>query len=176
MKKLSISLIALSVIIVSGFTASMIWNVSNEGVTISFELPDEGTKGTVSGLKATIDFDHKDPSTSKIEASIDFKTLNSGNKQKDDHLKAADIFDAEKYPTIKFTSSSIKATKEGFLATGNLTIKDSTKTIEIPFTFTEEANGSGVLKGSMTVHTSDFGIMQKGKDKVIVTINVPVKK
>ena len=113
MKKLSISLIALSVIIISGFTASMIWNVSNEGVTISFELPDEGTKGTLSGLKATIDFDHKNPTTSKIEATIDFKTLDSGNKQKDDHLKAPDLFDAEKYPTIKFSSTSIKAISEG---------------------------------------------------------------
>lgn len=176
MKKLSVAIIALFVIITCGFTASMIWNVSNEEVTINFELPDEGTKGTISGLKATIDFDHKDPSTSKIEASVDFKTLNSGNKQKDDHLKAADIFDAEKYPTIKFSSSSIKTTKEGFLATGSLTIKDSIKTVEIPFTFTEEANGSGILKGSMTIHTSDFGVMQKGKDKVVVTINVPVKK
>ena len=176
MKKLSIGLIALSLIIISGFTASMIWNVSNEGVTISFELPDEGTKGTLSGLKATIDFDHKDPSTSKIEATVDFKTLNSGNKQKDDHLKAPDIFDAEKYPTIKFSSTSIKAISEGFLATGNLTMKDSTKTIEIPFTFTEEANGSAVLKGRMTIHTSDFGIMKKGQDKVVVSIVVPIKK
>lgn len=176
MKKLSIAIIALLVIISTGFTISVLWNVSNEGVSITFELPDEGTKGTVGGLKATIDFDPKDPSSSKIEATIDFKTLDSGNKQKDDHLKAADIFDAEKYPTIKFSSSSIKATKEGFLAIGNLTIKDSTKTIEIPFTFTEEANGSGIFKGSMTVHTSDFGVMEKGKDKVIVMINVPVKK
>lgn len=176
MKKLSIAIIALLVIISTGFTLSVLWNVSNEGVSITFELPDEGTKGTVGGLKATIDFDPKDPSSSKIEATIDFKTLDSGNKQKDDHLKAADIFDAEKYPTIKFSSSSIKATKEGFLAIGSLTIKDSTKTIEIPFTFTEEANGSGIFKGSMTVHTSDFGVMEKGKDKVIVMINVPVKK
>lgn len=176
MKKLTITLIALSVIIISGFTASLIWNVSNEGVTITFELPDEGTKGTISGLKATIDFDHKNPSSSKIEATVDFKSLDSGNKKKDDHLKAPDIFDAEKYPTIKFSSTSIKAISEGFLATGNLIIKDSTKTVELPFTFTEEANGSAVLKGRMTIHTSDFGVMQKGKDKVVVSIIVPIKK
>lgn len=176
MKKLSISLIALTVIIISGFSVSTLWNVSNEGVSITFELPDEGTKGTLSGLIATIDFDHKNPSASKIEATVDFKTLNSGNKQKDDHLKAADLFDAEKYPKIKFSSTSIKAISEGFMATGNLTIKDSTKTIEIPFTYTEEANGSAVLKGRMTIHSSDFGVMKKDKDKVVVSIIVPIKK
>lgn len=179
MKKLSIIIIAILAIITCGFTASLLWNVASEGVTVNFELPDEGTKGTVSGLKASIDFDKADPSASKISASVDINTLNTGNKQKDDHLKAPDFFNAEKYPTISFISSSIKADKNGFIATGSLTMKDSTKNIEIPFTFIEEANGSGTFKGTMTVSTGDFGVTKKdksGKDKVVVTLSIPVKK
>jgi polyisoprenoid-binding protein YceI len=179
MKKIFFPLALLLIILASSFTASLIWNVSANGVTINFELPDQGTKGTVSGLKASIDFDAKDPVSSKITASIDIKTLNTGDAKKDHHLLTADFFDAEKFPLITFTSSSIKASNEGFLATGNLTMKDSTKNIEIPFTFSEDASGAGVFKGTMTVFSGDFGITKKsgsGKDKVIIQINVPVKK
>lgn len=179
MKKIYVLMSAAFVIITSAFTVSMLWSVSNEGVTVNFELPEEGTKGTLSGLKATIDFDQKDPSSSKITASVDINTLNTGNHQKDKHLLSSDFFDAEKFPTASFTSTSIQTNKEGFLAKGNLTMKDSTKAIEIPFTFTEDANGAGVFKGTMTILSSDFGIMKKGKsgkDKVMITLSVPVKK
>lgn len=178
MKKLSIIVIAFLAIISTGFTVSMLWNVSNEGVTINFELPDEGTKGTLSGLKAVIDFDKNDLSTAKISASVDIQSLNTGNEQKDNHLKSADFFNAEKYPVISYESTSIKATETGFVTVGNLTMKDSVKVVEIPFTFSEE-NGGGVFKGTMEIHPGDFGVTKKsksGKDKVVVTISVPVKK
>lgn len=178
MKKLSIIVIAFLAVIATGFTASMLWNISNDGVTINFELPDEGTKGTLSGLKAVIDFDKNDLSTGKISASVDVNTLNTGNAQKDNHLKSADFFDAEKHPVISFESTSIKQTETGFVTVGNLTMKDSVKSIEIPFTFSEE-NGAGVFKGTMELHPGDYGVTKKsksGKDKVVVTIAVPVKK
>lgn len=175
MKKTSILLIAFVMLIASGFTVSMLWNVNNEGTTISFELPDEGTKGTLSGLKASIDFDQKDPSSAKISASVDMKTLNTGNKQKDNHLLSADFFNAEKYPTASFVSTSVKATDKGFLASGTLTMKDSTKAVEIPFSFTEDANGAGAFQGTMAISANDFGITKKPV-KVVVTLSVPVKK
>src|ERR1043165_7126113 len=105
MKKLSISLIAVLAFAASSYTVSKLWNVVPEGVTVNFELSDEGTKGTFSGLKANIDFDTNDPSASKISASIDIATLNSGNNQKDKHLLSADFFDAAKHPTATFTST-----------------------------------------------------------------------
>lgn len=175
MKKTSILFIAFVMLIASGFTVSMIWNVANEGVTISFELPDEGTKGTLSGLKASIDFDQKDPASSKISASVDINTLNTGNKQKDAHLLSADFFNAEKYPTATFVSTSVKATDKGFLASGNLTMKDSTKAVEIPFSFTEDANGGGAFQGTMSISSKDFGVTKKPVN-VVITLTVPVKK
>jgi polyisoprenoid-binding protein YceI len=178
MKKIIILSVAVFALTAVSFKASMMWNVVPEGATVNFELPDEGTKGTLGGLSASIDFDSKDPSLSKITASVDIKTLNTGNAQKDHHLLSADFFDAEKYPTATFTSVSIKATKEGFIASGALSMKDSVKKAEIPFTFTEDQNG-GTFKGTLSILSSDYGIMKKsksGKDKVVVTITVPVKK
>ena len=170
---------ALVLVVASAFTVSMQWNIAKDDVTVSFELPEEGTKGTFSGLKASIDFDRTSLSNAKFSASIDVKTLNTGDKQKDNHLLSADFFNAEKYPAISFISNSVKVTDIGFLATGNLTIKDSTKTIEIPFAFSEDAEGSGTFKGTMTIIPGDYGVMKKsksGKDKVVVTLEIPVKK
>jgi polyisoprenoid-binding protein YceI len=178
MKRTSVIIIAFAALIASGFTVSMLWSVANEGVTVAFELPEEGTKGTLSGLKASIDFDQKDPSSAKISATVDIKTLNTGNKQKDDHLLSADFFNAEKFPVVSFVSTSVKASEKGFIAMGNLTMKDSTKAVEIPFTFTE-TNGAGSFQGTMTISSGDFGVTKKGKsgkDKVVVTLTVPVKK
>ncbi|MDF2436626.1 MAG: YceI family protein [Bacteroidota bacterium] len=179
MKKIAVSFALLVLVVASGFTISMLWSVKSEAASVSFELPDEGTKGTLSGLKASIEFDQKDPASSKIKASMDVKTLNTGNKQKDDHLMSADFFNAEKYPQITFQSTSVKAAEKGFLANGNLTIKDSTKAVEIPFTFTESATGEGSFNGTMIVFAGDYGVTKKGKsgkDKVEITISVPVTK
>ena len=179
MKKISIIIIACVIIIASGFTISMLWNVADQGVIINFELPAQGTNGTISGLKASIDFNQKDLAASKISASVDVKTLNTGDPKKDEHLMAADFFNAEKYPTMLFVSSSIKANADGFMATGNLTIKDSTKAVEIPFSFIEDATGAGTFKGTLSIFSGDYGVTKKnttGKDKVVVMITVPVKK
>ena len=91
MKKLSIVIIALFAIITCGFTASVLWNLVPETTTISFELPSEGTKGTLSGLRGSIDFDKNDPASAKITASVNVSTLNTGNAQKDKHLLSADF-------------------------------------------------------------------------------------
>lgn len=178
MKKVTGIALLLAVLIFFGFTVSRSWKAAAEGVTISFELPDEGTKGTLSGLNAVIDFDKNDLGNSKIAASVELKTLSTGNKQKDDHLLSADFFDADKHPKILFESTSIKASDRGFIVTGNLSMKDSVKAVEVPFNFTEE-NGAGVFKGSMEIHPGDFGVTKKsktGKDKVVVMLTVPVTK
>lgn len=178
MKKFSIIILAAVFIVTSAFTISNLWNVTPEGAVVQFELPDEGTKGTIGGLKTTLNFDPKDPSTASISASVEMKTLNSGTPKKDDHLKNADFFDVEKYPTASFTSTSVKASVAGFVAEGNMTIKDKTLPVSIPFTFTEE-NGKGIFKGTMAIHTGEFGVTKKsadGKDKVVVTLTVPVTK
>ena len=179
MKKLVVISLVLFALVFSAYRiVTSAWNVKKEGVTIAFELPNEGTKGTFSGFNATIEFDEKDPSASKITASVESKTVNTGNLKRDNHLRAPDFFDVEKYPAITFTSTKIKATDKGFIAIGTLTLKDVTKEVEVPFTFENKGN-EGVFKGTLSVLSSDYGIMQKsktGKDQVNLTIEVTVTK
>lgn len=71
----------------------------------------------------------------KVKFTIDAKSISSGNEQRDAHLKGADFFDVEQYPTIVFESEHYNAT-EGEIH-GTLTIKDVSK----PVTFEAEYNG-----------------------------------
>jgi polyisoprenoid-binding protein YceI len=153
------------------------WKVDSENSKINFELPVHREKGTFRNLNAVINFDEKDLQASKITASIDVKTINTGNEKHDTHLKSPDFFDAEKYPTISFASTEIVKTESGYLAKGELTMKDSIKPIELPFTYTEQGQSKAVFNGTMTVNAEEFGVMKAsspGADKVIVYLVVPV--
>lgn len=186
MKKQLIIIMAATVVVSSAFTMAMIWKADEKTSIVKWELPNNpGHQGTFSNLSATIDFDKANLAESKITASIDVKTVDGGDPKLNAHLQAADFFDAEKFPKITFTSTSIAANASGeaYVAIGNLTMKDSTKMIEFPFTFSEDSDVKATFSGTMTINASDFGVMKKstdptkaGRDKTIITIVVPVVK
>lgn len=178
--KRSISIvIAAAALVASAFTLSTIWKADDKASTVNFELQGSDKKGTFGNLAATINFDEKNLAASKITASVDVKTIKAGNEKLENHLMSADFFDAEKFPKITFTSSEIKKTDTGYLAKGTLTMKDSTKMIELPFTFLEKDKSSATFSGTMTVNACDYGVMKKskaGSDKVVIYLTVPATK
>ncbi len=127
---------------------------------VNYEIKNMGinTHGNFGGLQADIKFDEQHLNTSSIEASIDVAALNSDNTMRDNHLKSEDYFDAAKYPRIIMKSVSFKH-KGGNNYTGvfNVTIKDKTKVLEVPFTYTENG-ASAVFKGSFKLNRRDFGV------------------
>ena len=85
-------------------------------------------------IKFTNDGD--DFTTSRIELIIDADSVDTGNHDRDNHLRSADFFDAEKFPVIKFISTSIKKINdEKYKLTGELTIKENTRPIELDVTY-----------------------------------------
>ncbi|MBL7911160.1 MAG: YceI family protein [Bacteroidia bacterium] len=177
MKKIHVLTLALLVLLTSAFTVSILWKADEKTSTVNFE--GGGKKGTFGNLVSTINFDKTNLKDSKITASIDVKTLKAGNERLNAHLLSPDFFDAEKFPKITFTSTEITGFGNGFLANGTLHMKDSTKVIELPFTFTEDGNDKATFSGTMTVMAGDYGVMKKskeGNDKVIVYLTVPVTK
>jgi polyisoprenoid-binding protein YceI len=74
-----------------------------------------------------------------IKFDIDINSITTDNDQRDGHLKSGDFFNAEKYPKMKFTSTSFKQVKgKNWELVGNLTIKDITK----PITLDVKYNGT----------------------------------
>ena len=152
MKKIFTLLLAS--IFFSAFTLTDLKPADTDGaVTFSIKNFGISTKGEVKGLKGTIKWDPQNPSASSINASVDVSTINTGIDLRDSHLKKEEYFNAEKYPTINFVSTSISAGN----ITGNLTIKGTTKSVSFPFTVTPSGNGY-LFEGSFTINRKDFGI------------------
>jgi polyisoprenoid-binding protein YceI len=79
-------------------------------------------------------FDPNNLEGSKIDISLEVGSINTKNERRDNHLRTDDFFNAEEFPTMKFVSTEIRSTGENaYVAVGELTIKETTKTIELPF-------------------------------------------
>lgn len=118
--------------------------------------------GKVDGF---ITYDPDKVGASKVEVTIPLSGLNSHVGDFDDHLRSDDFFDAEKFPTITFRSTSVKAAGQGKLSvTGDLTIKGITKPVTLDVTINKigvqpmakrEAAG---FAATATIKRSDFGV------------------
>ena len=92
-------------------------------------------KGSFSGLSGTLIENSVDQTLSSIEASVDIGTLNTGDAQRDTHLKSPDFFHQEKHPKMTFKSTKVvKEGDEAYKVTGDLFIHGVTK----PVTFAVE--------------------------------------
>ena len=76
--------------------------------------------------------DGDDFENAEIDFSLDINSIDTNQSQRDEHLKSAEFFDAEKYPKISFKSTSLtKTDDEEYELTGDLTIKDVTKPVKL---------------------------------------------
>ncbi|WP_027381011.1 YceI family protein [Chryseobacterium daeguense] len=99
-----------------------------------------------------------------LSVTVDVNTINTGVEMRDKHLKSADFFDAEKYPTMNFVTTSITKDKNNtYILKGKLTIKDITKEISVPLTFggvTKNQQGKEImgLQTTFKVNRLDYNI------------------
>ena len=119
--------------------------------------------GRFNKLSGSFQFAKENLSDSKFRFEIDADSIDTNLKERDDHLKSDEFFDAKKYPKIVFESSEIVPTKAGFMMKGQMTILETTNFVEIP------ARVVGVGKGPFgqeragffarfTIKRSEFGM------------------
>jgi polyisoprenoid-binding protein YceI len=78
----------------------------------------------------------EDPERSHVEVDIDVSTLSTGNADRDAHLRSADFFDVERYPTITFRSTGVSALPDGtWEVRGDLTVRDTTRAVNLQVDF-----------------------------------------
>ena len=65
-------------------------------------------KGQFANVTGVLALDEEDVTKSRVEASIDGASINTRDPQRDTHLKSADFFDVEKFPTLSFKSTRVK--------------------------------------------------------------------
>lgn len=85
----------------------------------------------------------EDITQSTAQVVIQTATIDTGNERRDNHLRSDDFFNAERFPTITFDGRRVEQTGDGYALVGDLTIRDVTKEVRIPF----ELNGPITLDG-----------------------------
>jgi len=94
------------------------------------------TKGKFTDYKVTVLSDKADFTDAKIEVIAKVKSIFTDNNDRDNHLRSADFFDAEKYPELKFVGKSVKKVSGNkYKVTGDLTMKNVTKTVTLDMEF-----------------------------------------
>jgi len=167
MKKLTIILTAFFVL--TAFAAvTDVWKNDPPHSQLGFTVKHLGiadVSGVFNDFDVTINSSKPDFSDAVVELNVKVNSLDTRVKQRNDHLKSADFFDVEKYPTMHFKSTSIKKEKKDkYKLTGDLTLHGITKqvtmsleyrgTIENPMSKKPTAGFqvTGVIK------RSDFGV------------------
>jgi polyisoprenoid-binding protein YceI len=121
-----------------------------------------------------------------VSAQIAVDSVNTGNEQRDAHLKSADFFDVEQFPTASFVSSAVRRDGDDHVLVGEFTLKGVTKPVELKLVFNGVNPGMGHgevagFEGSVMLNRRDFGInidmpLETGGavvgDKVTVTLEI----
>jgi polyisoprenoid-binding protein YceI len=141
-------------------------------------------------FEGSINLDRANPNKSSVDFTIQAASIDTGSENRDKHLRSADFFDVEKFPTITFKSASVAPkSKEQFDVTGDLTMHGVTKRVTLPVTFLGFQKTSRGEKAGFEIETTlnrkDFGVtwnrpLDQGgfmlSDDVKVSINLEVDR
>jgi polyisoprenoid-binding protein YceI len=176
-------------------TAVSTWNLDAAHSIAEFKVKHmmiSNVKGQFTRLTGALKLDEQDLTNSTVEASIEAGSIHTSDEQRDAHLKSADFFDVEKFPTLTFKSTGITRKSDDELAVaGDLTIHGVTRkvafTVEGPTAPAKDPWGNTRLGLSATTKISrkDYGLtwnaaLETGGilvgDEVTITLDVQFVK
>ena len=121
-------------------------------------------RGSFNDFTGTVTVPESGISGAEAKVTINASSIDTRNADRDGHLKSNDFFDMETYPEITFNSTKIAPNGDGGVdVTGDLTIKGTTKSVTVPFTYEGTAtdpfgNQRAGFEGSTVIQRSDFGL------------------
>ena len=120
-------------------------------------------RGAFHGVEGTIVIDVANPKASSAVVTLQVASVDTGQAQRDEHLRTGDFFDAAAFPTITFTSTDVEVDGTEVTLTGDLTIKDVTRPVTLQLEFTGTAkdpfgNLRAGFEGTTVVKRSDWGL------------------
>ncbi|RDW19665.1 EAL domain-containing protein [Oceanobacillus chungangensis] len=143
------------------------WIVDHIHSTVGFEVKHmmvSKVRGQFDSFTADVEADDlTDLTTAKIAFKFEGNSINTRNRERDKHLKSADFFDVNNYPTIDFKSTTITKNGDSYKLTGDLTIKAITKSITFDVAFGGKATDPrGVevygYEAEATINRDEFGL------------------
>lgn len=147
-------------------------------------------KGRFGDVSGTLQVNAADPAKSVVDVTIKAASIDTREPQRDTHLRSADFFDVERFPTLRFKSTRVSGEAEDLKVTGDLTIRDVTR--EVTLTVTPEGQGKDPWGGERAgysakgkINRTEFGltwnqVLEAGGvvvgDEIKISIDVEVVK
>jgi polyisoprenoid-binding protein YceI len=145
-----------------------VWIIDPKHTSIEFAIRNFfffTVKGRFTDITGTVKRDDADISRSSVEASILAPSIDTGNRRRDEHLRSAEFFDAERYPRIIFQSERVERgrDRDALLITGTLTIRGKSREIEINVTEVDHSRSPqgeevAYYGAKIEIDRFDFGI------------------
>jgi polyisoprenoid-binding protein YceI len=187
------AIIAIAVVAGLPAAAQTKWTVDKSHSNVKFAVTHmvvSEMEGTFKVFDGTMEHNKADFSDAKVNFAIDVASVNTDNERRDGHLKGDDFFNAEKFPKMTFTSTSVKPLGNNkYEMAGNLTIRDITKPVVFQVThggvLTTSRGAKAGFKATTTINRFDYNLkwdratetggLVVAKD-VAITVNVEMDK
>jgi polyisoprenoid-binding protein YceI len=144
-------------------------DAGHSDVAFSIGFLGHPVRGRFDDIRGTIIYSPTDVSASAISVVIGVKSLTTGSAHRDEHLKSPDFFDAAKFPSIVFRSTSVEKRGTSFVANGVLSMHGVQRPISIPFressAMVADPHGSTLVffAGALRIARKDYGILGGSK-------------
>jgi len=162
-----VQLSLLALLFTSGLVAQTKWTVdkvhSNVKFSVSHMVVSE-VEGSFKGFDGTIVVSKDNLSDAVINFTVDVASVSTDNVNRDNHLKSDDFFNAEKFPKMTFVSKSMTLVGGNkYKLTGDLTMRDVTKTVDFDVTYggkiqTNDGGYKSGFKARTTIDRTNFGV------------------
>ncbi|MDJ0414105.1 YceI family protein [Rhodococcus opacus] len=163
------------------------WAIDTVHSTVGFSvrhLMVSKVRGTFSDFTGAITV--AEGGTAAVTAEIQVASIDTKNADRDAHIKSADFFDAEQYPTATFTSTAVRAKGDDYVVDGEFTLHGVTRPVELALEFNgvNPGMGNGPVAGfeaTTVLNRKDFGItidmpLEGGGavvgDKITITLEI----
>lgn len=180
---------------VAAYCATAVYDIDSAHSSAQFAVRHmmvTNVRGEFTKVTGTVEYDPTNPAAAKVQATIDATTINTREAKRDAHLKSADFFEVEKFPSITFVSKRTMPASPGKLKlVGDLTMHGVTKEVvldvEGPTPEVKDARGGVKMGASATAKVSrkDFGltwnrVLEAGGvtvgDEVTITLDIELNR
>ena len=120
-------------------------------------------KGRFRRFQVSFDFSPENLVASRLDVTVETNSADTGDEERDDTLRGADLFAASKFPQAHFAATQINRTAAGYEAVGKLTIRGVTRDARVPFAFrtaSEHVAEVGQMSGKTSLRRLDYGVGQ----------------
>lgn len=147
------------------------WTIDTAHSEINFKVKHlviSTVTGKFKSFDAAVETDNEDFENAKISFEADIDSIDTGNDDRDAHLKSDDFFNAEAHPKLTFESTSFRHIGEGeYKLTGNLTIRGNTKPVELDAVYggtvrDPYGNTKAGFEVTGTINRKEFGLKWNG--------------